>query len=134
MLAGGPSSLALPFGFTVGAARYQMLSSETIAEIRAQVRCGCYDKERLMAVFCEEMYEPGELSPGEVSDALDREFQQFEFEKASWPPVTDCDRLDRAFEAIRKRGLIALQNAGYTQSDGQSDVSEAYAASQNKKG
>jgi|SRR3954470_4512218 hypothetical protein len=109
-----------------------MLSPETTEEIRARVRSGYYDKEQLLALFCEEMYEPGELEPDEVSSVLDREFQQWEVEKKSWPAVTDCDRLDRAFAAIGKRGVIALQNAGYTQSDGYSDVSEAYAESPNQ--
>jgi hypothetical protein len=103
-----------------------MLSSEIVDEIRTQVRCGCYDKQGLMALFCEEMYQPGELSPNEVSAVLDRELHQFESEKASWPTVTDCDRLDRAFEAIGQRGIIALHNAGYTQSDGYEAVNEAY--------
>lgn len=36
----------------------KMLSSETIDEVAALVRSGFYDKNRLMAIFCEEMYAP----------------------------------------------------------------------------
>jgi hypothetical protein len=103
-----------------------MLSPEILDQMRTQVRCGFYDKDRLIALFCEEMYAPGELSPDEVSDAIDRELELFEEEQESWPPDTDCDRLDRAFEAMSQRGLIALQNAGFTQSDGYEEVSDAY--------
>ena len=103
-----------------------MLSPEVIDQMRTQVRCGFYDKERLMALFCEELYAPDDLSPAEVSEALDHELEQLKHEQASWPSETDCDRLDQAFEAMIERGLIALQNAGYTQSDGYEEVSEAY--------
>ncbi len=39
------------------------------------------------------------------------------------PTVT---RLDAVFESLNERGVLALQNAGYTQSDGLSDVSALY--------
>lgn len=48
--------------------------------------------------------------------------------QAAWPPITDCDRLDAAFNALNSRGVIALQNAGYTMSEGYEDVGEALAA------
>lgn len=48
-------------------------------------------------------------------------------EERSWPAVTDCDRLDQVFYALHEQGICALANAGYTMSDGYSDVSEAVA-------
>src|SRR5262245_14672338 len=39
-----------------------------------------------------------------------------------WPTETDCDRLDRACEALRADGIISAQNAGYTSSDGHEEV------------
>ena len=42
----------------------------------------------------------------------------------SWPEETDCDRLDSLFEQLNNNGIIALQNAGYTMSDGLDDVGE----------
>jgi hypothetical protein len=107
------------------------MTPETLEEISAFVRTGVYDKSQLMTIFCEEMYEPGELDPDEVSSALDAEFERHSIEKKSWPSVTDCDRLDAAFQAINGRGVIALQNAGYTQSDGYDDFIEAYENSPN---
>lgn len=44
-----------------------------------------------------------------------------------WPAVTDCDRLDKVFYALHEQGICALANAGYTMSDGHSDVAEAVA-------
>jgi len=102
------------------------LSPDTLKEIDAQVRGGFEDRERIIEIFSEEMYAPGELDSAEVEGAVDEAISRHEAEKGAWPEVTDCDRLDRAFDAINKRGIIALQNAGYTQSDGYDDFREAY--------
>ena len=61
------------------------------------------------------------------------EFQAKREAEVTWPPVTDCDRLDAAFNALNGMGIIALHNAGYTISDGISDVSEVLAASDRDK-
>lgn len=45
----------------------------------------------------------------------------------SWPAETDCDRLDKVFDDLHEAGICALANAGYTMSDGYSDVAEAVA-------
>src|SRR5262245_54432258 len=57
--------------------------------------------------------------------AVAPEFGKKAAAEASWPDRTDCDRLDQAFEELNARGVVALHNAGYTMSDGISDVSEA---------
>ena len=44
-----------------------------------------------------------------------------------WPAHTDCDRLDQVFHDLHEQGICALANAGYTMSDGYSDVAEAVA-------
>lgn len=49
-------------------------------------------------------------------------------EEKGWPAVTDCDRLDKVFFDLHEAGICALSNAGYTMSDGFSDVAEAVAA------
>ena len=102
------------------------LSQDTLKEITAQVRSGFEERERIVEIFCEEMYEPGELDQDEVEAAVDAAIATHESEKASWPRVTDCDRLDSVFEALNRRGIVALQNAGYTQSDGYDDCGQAY--------
>ncbi len=45
----------------------------------------------------------------------------------SWPAQTDCDRLDAVFEQLHDVGICALANAGYTMSDGHTEVTEAVA-------
>jgi hypothetical protein len=55
------------------------------------------------------------------------EFEQKRSAQRDWPKQTDCDRLDRVFEALNARGVLALQNAGFTLSDGYTEVAEALA-------
>jgi hypothetical protein len=107
------------------------LSAETLEEIDVQVRGGFEERERIIQIFSEEMYAPGELDPAEIEAAVDEAMSRHEAERDSWPEVTDCDRLDRVFEALNKRGIVALQNAGYTQSDGYDDCREAYRSAPN---
>lgn len=46
--------------------------------------------------------------------------------EAGWPERTDCEKLDAAFTRLELEKTIALQNAGYTQSDGYEDCCEVY--------
>jgi hypothetical protein len=102
------------------------LSDETLGEIDTQVRSGFESRERVIEIFCEEMYAPGDLDPDEVSAAVDAAIGAHQQSKTTWPAVTDCDRLDRAFTRLTFEGVICLHNAGYTQSDGFDDFREAY--------
>ncbi len=65
----------------------------------------------------------------DIDETLVREAVMLEFAKKfaaekTWPARTDCDRLATAFETLNACGIIALHNAGVTQSDGLSDVGE----------
>lgn len=57
----------------------------------------------------------------QVRDALATQYA----EEARWLHVTTNDRIDRAFAELQRRGIIALQNAGFTWSDGHEDVNDA---------
>lgn len=50
-------------------------------------------------------------------------------EESGWTGPTTNDAIDRAFEELNRQGIIALQNAGYTQSEGWSEVEAAAAES-----
>ena len=54
-------------------------------------------------------------------------------EQKSWPAVTDCDRLDRAFTALRGDAILAIHNAGVTPSEGIDEMSEQYHAAGAKR-
>ena len=110
-----------------------MLATETQTEIASMVRSGFYGRQRLIEVFTEEMYAPGELDANDVVSAIDAQFAEYEKEKLTYPATTDCDRLDVAFAKMNERGVIAIQNAGYTQSDGYDDVGEVYSQHSEKE-
>jgi hypothetical protein len=68
----------------------------------------------------------GELPDDDLSAAIDARVPVLEdarrAEMASWPKVTDCDRLDAAFAELQSAGLIAEQNYWCCQSCGYSDA------------
>ena len=53
--------------------------------------------------------------------------------EASWSPVTDCDRLNAAFAVLETAGIIALHNAGYTMSEGRTEVAETLATTDQRE-
>jgi len=110
-----------------------MLEPDTQAEIASMVRTGFYARERLIQVFTEELYAPGDLDVNDVLSAIDVQFTEYKQEKLTYPTTTDCDRLDAAFTNMNERGVIATQNAGYTQSDGYDDVRDIYSQHVNKE-
>jgi hypothetical protein len=57
---------------------------------------------------------------------IQSEFESKRKEEATWPKITDFDRLDRAFTILEAQGLLALHRAGFTLSDGWEDVEDAY--------
>ncbi len=102
------------------------LPQDVLSEIDVFVRGGFEDREGILEILLEERYEPGELDADAVEAAVEQAIAVHEAQKKHWPATTDCDRLDAVFSALSSKGIVALQNAGYTQSDGYSDVVEAY--------
>ena len=52
-------------------------------------------------------------------------FQQQQARENGWRTPTVNDAIDQAFEELNERGIVALQNVGYTMSDGWGDAHEA---------
>jgi len=102
------------------------LNSDALHEIDGLVRGGFEKRDRIIEILCEEMYAPGELDEAEVIAAVDAALAAHARDKTTWPVTTDCDRLDSVFAALNAQGIIALQNAGLTQSDGYYDVRQSY--------
>ncbi|MFI6984222.1 DUF6891 domain-containing protein [Embleya sp. NPDC050154] len=55
-------------------------------------------------------------------------FREHRRRETRWRKPTANDALDRAFDELNKRGIIALQNAGETLSDGWTEAHEAASA------
>lgn len=94
--------------------------------IRRHVHAGFHDQgdiERMIEDIAEEDCDIAELK-SLVGPSLRLKLR----EERGWPAVTDCDRLDAVFHTLHGAGICALANAGYTMSDGYSDVAEVVAA------
>jgi hypothetical protein len=109
-----------------------VLPGDVRDEIGRLVR-GAYDtREDIVEIICEELHtsaesgEPRELDPAEAAAAVDAAFAAHAAEQATWHDVTDCDRLTAAFARLNAGGIIALECAGFTLSDGYADCGEAY--------
>lgn len=93
--------------------------------VRHYVWSGMYGADEIVEIIDESFFE-GRIDHGWLRTEIDKVFRQKLAEEETWPEVTDCDRLDAVFESLGEQSILALQNAGYTQSDGLSDVSELY--------
>ena len=96
-----------------------------LESIKKWVWSGYYQPDHLREMLYDILEE--EADENAMHQAIDAEFTRKAEEEKSWPSVTDCDRLDSVFVKLDKGGICACQNAGYTMSDGYSDVAEALA-------
>ena len=99
--------------------------------LRFRVWSGFHYAEEILE-SAQEAIEDGMYS--ELEDSMDSELisniveheiaVKLEDEK-TWPAVTDCDRLSRAFDILNANGIVSLESAGYTISDGWDEYRDA---------
>lgn len=98
-------------------------------QVETAVRGGYLDDPEVLA-FVEERVED-ELRASDATEEFlayaRRLLEEQRVEEAGWSEPTTNDAIDRAFEELNRQGIIALQNAGYTMSDGWEDVEDAAA-------
>jgi hypothetical protein len=61
-----------------------------------------------------------------IDQQINHEWSKKRAADATWPARTDFDRLDDVFKTLRSAGIIALHNAGNTQTDARDDASEEW--------
>ncbi|QRK09116.1 hypothetical protein JQX13_02850 [Archangium violaceum] len=96
-------------------------------QVEAAVLGGYLDETKVFA-FVEERVEDELGTSDETEDFLAyarRLLEEQRAEEARWTEPTTNDAIDRAFEKLNRQGIIALQNAGYTLSEGWEDVAAA---------
>ena len=93
--------------------------------IELYVRYGFYRPAEVVEIVGEDVL-GGELPGKRIGELVKAEVARQRAEQESWPEVTDCDRLDRAFVALRSQGVLGIHNAGYTPSEGIAEMSEQY--------
>jgi hypothetical protein len=72
----------------------------------------------------DELGEPDEALVRELKAEAKRLLAAQRAAEATWKTATVNDAIDRAFAELDAAGIVALQNAGYTMSDGWEDVNE----------
>jgi hypothetical protein len=102
------------------------LPPEVIDSIRHLVWSGFYSADDILPIVAEDIYELDDAGTILAGKEIVRQFEKKTAAEKGWPDETTCDRLDSLFDDLNKNGIIALQNAGYTQSDGMSDITERY--------
>jgi len=65
-------------------------------------------------------------------DLVFGEFYRKEQAEETWPSVTDCDRLQQAFEALNGAGVIAIHEAGWDMGGAFHNCREVYQEHPNK--
>ncbi len=101
--------------------------NDTGERIRLMIWSGFYTPEDVFEAISEEYLDPYELSADDRAwiDAKAEEEANAKSEaEEDWPETTDWDRLDAAFNDMDEVGILALHNAGMTQSDGMSDAAD----------
>ncbi|MGL4511466.1 MAG: DUF6891 domain-containing protein [Lacipirellulaceae bacterium] len=108
-------------------------AEETAREyVERYVRYGFYRPADVEEIVGDDVL-GGELPRTRVRALVKAEVARQKAEQESWPEVTDCDRLDQAFAALRAEGILPVHNAGMTPSEGIAEMSEQYHAAGGKK-
>lgn len=96
-------------------------------ELIALLRGGHASREAIAHTLRAEMLPEGS-DAAEAAAWVDAQLAALRQEQQGWPAVTDCDRLDAAFAALRQQGIVCLPHAGDTPGDGLAAFRQALAA------
>jgi len=67
-----------------------------------------------------------EISEEWIRNTLGKEYAKYEAASKSWQHPTDTEKLHTVFDNLCKEKIVALHNAGYTQSDAIYDVQDVW--------
>lgn len=101
--------------------------SHLFARVDCAVRGGCWDEEEIFDDIEQSVEMENGVDKalvGQLKKYAQEALQEQNLREATWNDPTVNDAIDRAFEELNAAGIVALQNAGYTQSDGWADVNE----------
>lgn len=95
--------------------------------IRNDVRMGFLSPEEIKESIVEEIEDNGfedEISIEWAFKAIHSEYNKLVVESENWIKPNDTEKLINSFDELCKNNIIALHNAGYTNSDGEYEVVE----------
>jgi hypothetical protein len=102
-----------------------MTQEDIVSWVRSLIWSGEYGEEEV-ALRIKDHLSENEVDEDWLRKVIGSEAESKRKAEATWPKVTDFDRLDRAFTILEAQGIIALHRAGFTLSDGLEDVYHAY--------
>lgn len=102
------------------------MNSEARNAIKRLVWSGFFNKSDIFEIVTQEMFKSDEIDKKWLAFQIDEEMARKAASEKTWPEKTDCDRLDQVFEELNRSNIIALQNVGYTKSDGIEDILQVY--------
>jgi hypothetical protein len=107
------------------------VEQQAIEYIERFVRYGFFQPAEIEQIVGDDVLS-GAIPRKRLRESIKAEIARQKAEQKSWPEVTDCDRLDQAFAALRAEGILAIHNAGYTPSECIAEMSERYHAAGGK--
>jgi Domain of unknown function (DUF6891) len=103
------------------------LRAEALDALPYYVWSGYLDPDEVFEYILNDLFlDADEEDEAWLRSAVKREFRRKRVAERDWPEVTSCDRLDRAFEALAERNVLARHRAGLTQQDGLAVVESLY--------
>lgn len=103
--------------------------ADALDSIRYHVWSGFYTADEVFDIVEEDVFESDGEGGNWLRSAIGREFGEKRAAERGWPEVTDCDRLDRVFEALQAKGVLTRHRCGYTQQDGLDVIDGLYQGS-----
>jgi len=99
-----------------------MLDDDASALIETAVRGGFLARDEIVEAAMEITEDTAAASADEIVRHVDEVAQALAREQASWPSVTDSDRLDAAFAELERSGILARQDFTCCQSCGHAEI------------
>jgi hypothetical protein len=99
-----------------------MLDDDASAFIETAVRGGFLARDEIVEAAMEITEDTAAASADEIVRHVDEVAQALAREQASWPSVTDSDRLDAAFAELERSGILARQDFTCCQSCGHAEI------------
>lgn len=92
--------------------------------IKHFVWSGFYSKKQILHIIGNEIFSFSKSDLKLLGEMVGVEIALKKAAEPNWPYPTDCDTLERVFDRLNQRGIIAIENAGNSFSDGITAVSE----------
>lgn len=98
--------------------------------MRTRIDSGFFSKKQVFDALADEISSAAELAPeaGKLRGYTAKRWAAREAEERTWRERTMNDAIDDAFAAMNQAGLVALQNAGWTNTTGWEDAWDEYRA------